>query len=117
MRRLVTALVIAILTAAASIASPRRSTRSPAGRLPGDGTRGRPLARAPERESEGAPTKAIAALTLRQGQVVADIGAGSGGWRIPNCAANTLKEFRVPVIWPDPVSRARFTQALSTRWH
>jgi transposase len=26
------------------------------------------------------------------------------GWRIPNCAANTLKRIRVPVIWPDPVS-------------
>ena len=32
----------------------------------------------PERETEEAPTKAIAALKLRQGQVVADIGAGSG---------------------------------------
>ena len=32
----------------------------------------------PERETEEAPTKAIAALRLRQGQVVADVGAGSG---------------------------------------
>jgi SAM-dependent methyltransferase len=32
----------------------------------------------PEREAEEAPTKAVAALGVRAGQVVADIGAGSG---------------------------------------
>jgi ubiquinone/menaquinone biosynthesis C-methylase UbiE len=36
----------------------------------------------PERESEEASTKAIAALKLREGQVVADVGAGSGYYTI-----------------------------------
>ena len=36
----------------------------------------------PERESEEAPSKAIAALGLESGQVVADVGAGSGYYSI-----------------------------------
>lgn len=36
----------------------------------------------PERESEEAPTKAIQALQIQSGQVVADIGAGSGYYTV-----------------------------------
>jgi ubiquinone/menaquinone biosynthesis C-methylase UbiE len=36
----------------------------------------------PEREAEEAPSKAIAALDVREGQVVADVGAGSGYYSV-----------------------------------
>ena len=36
----------------------------------------------PEREKEEAPSKAIAALGLKKGDVVADIGAGSGYYTV-----------------------------------
>jgi ubiquinone/menaquinone biosynthesis C-methylase UbiE len=36
----------------------------------------------PEREAEEAPSKAIAALEIRAGQVVADVGAGSGYYSV-----------------------------------
>lgn len=36
----------------------------------------------PERETEEAPSKAIAALNIRPGHVVADIGAGSGYYTV-----------------------------------
>jgi ubiquinone/menaquinone biosynthesis C-methylase UbiE len=36
----------------------------------------------PEREEEEAPSKAVAALGIRKGQVVADVGAGSGYYTI-----------------------------------
>lgn len=46
------------------------------------GHQGAPWLERPEREKEEAPSKAIAALKIQQGQTVADIGAGSGYYSV-----------------------------------
>jgi SAM-dependent methyltransferase len=88
MRRLTAALLLAV----ASTAGGPAQTRPDAVPILAQGIHpisGRPIARVmghegaawlerPEREAEEAPTKAVAALKLAPGQVVADIGAGSG---------------------------------------
>ena len=70
---------VAIVAAAASV-SFAQSTHPISGRpIAGVmGHEGAAWLERPERETEEAPSKAIAALRLRQGQVVADVGAGSG---------------------------------------
>lgn len=54
----------------------------------------------PEREAEEAPSKAIAALRLRPGQVVADIGAGSGyhTFRLANVVGETGRIYAEDIV-------------------
>lgn len=46
------------------------------------GVEGAPWLDRPEREREEEPSKAVAALDIRRGQVVADVGAGSGYYTV-----------------------------------
>jgi ubiquinone/menaquinone biosynthesis C-methylase UbiE len=73
-------ILAAMLTAIAASFSFAQATHPISGRTIAGvmGHEGAPWLERPEREAEEAPTKAIAALQIRQGQVVADVGAGSG---------------------------------------
>jgi SAM-dependent methyltransferase len=80
-------LVIALLLAAAIGASGRvlaQGTHPVSGRRIASvmGAAGAAWLDRPEREREEAPTKAIAALGIRPGETVADIGAGSGYYTV-----------------------------------
>jgi SAM-dependent methyltransferase len=76
------AAVLAIATLAATAAGQARHPVS--GRLlaPTMGVDGAAWLERPEREAEEAPSKAIAALDLAPGSVVADVGAGSGYYTV-----------------------------------
>jgi SAM-dependent methyltransferase len=81
-RRLATALVVGLLALAAIAAQARRHPVS--GRVFAQtmGVEGAAWLERSEREAEEAPSKAVAALALRPGDVVADVGAGSGYYTV-----------------------------------
>lgn len=66
----------------------------------------------PEREAEEAPDRAVAALGLRPGQVVADFGAGTGyfTWRLARAVGPTGRVFAVD-IQPEMLERLRANMA------
>jgi SAM-dependent methyltransferase len=75
----------AVVIAALAISARGQSARHPvSGRVlaPTMGVEGAAWLDRPEREAEEAPSKAIAALGLKPGAVVADIGAGSGYYTV-----------------------------------
>jgi predicted methyltransferase len=76
------AAVVAIAVAFAASAQGRRHPISGRALAPTMGVEGAAWLERSEREAEEAPSKAIAALGLRPGDVVADIGAGSGYYTV-----------------------------------
>ena len=78
------AAAIAVLIAAAAVLTAQTARHPVSGRVlaPTMGVEGAAWLDRPEREQEEAPSKAIAALGLKPGDVVADIGAGSGYYTV-----------------------------------
>ena len=77
-------LVIVLVHGGAVVAAQSPARHPVSGRViaPVMGVGGAPWLERPEREQEEAPSKAIAALGLTEGMVVADIGAGSGYYTV-----------------------------------
>ena len=79
MRRLAAAVLLVVASAAAGLSFAQATHPISGRRIAGVmGHEGAAWLERPERDAEEAPRKAIAALKLLPGQVVADIGAGSG---------------------------------------
>lgn len=98
--RTLVAVVAAAVVAALAVA--QAQARHPvSGRViaPVMGVGGADWLERPEREAEEAPTRAIAALKIRPGQVVADIGAGSGYYtvRLAKAVGPTGKVFATDI--------------------
>ena len=83
------AAAFAVLIAAAAVPAAQTARHPVSGRVlaPTMGVEGAAWLDRPEREREEAPSKAIAALGLKTGDVVADIGAGSGYYTVRLAAA------------------------------
>ena len=78
----VLAVLLAVVTLVLATAQERRHPVSGRVLAPTMGVGGAAWLDRPERESEEAPSKAIAALDIRPGSVVADVGAGSGYYTV-----------------------------------
>ena len=76
------AVLLAVVTLVLATAQERRHPVSGRVLAPTMGVGGAAWLDRPERESEEAPSKAIAALDIRPGSVVADVGAGSGYYTV-----------------------------------
>jgi precorrin-6B methylase 2 len=74
--------MVAVATVVALVAQDRRHPVSGRVLAPTMGVAGASWLDRPEREAEEAPSKAIAALGIRPGDVVADVGAGSGYYAV-----------------------------------
>ena len=99
MRRVAGLSVVLVLLLAVAISAQQRHPVSGRVIAPVMGVGGAAWLERPERESEEAPSRAVEALELRPGMVVADIGAGSGYYtvRMANKVGPTGKVFATDI--------------------